>query len=108
MTPHVIPTITVAGSNATSFIEPNLISLVYKESVGHGGGVGAMGDTVDIEFADPNGQFRKSWSVANASQFTLSLTVAAFTRTMGQMTVKTIRIRQDKHRGTTIQLSATS
>lgn len=108
MTPKVTPTITLAGTSATSFISDNLKSLVYKESVGHGGGVGAMGDTVDIEFADPTGAFRKSWSVSNSSEFTLSLSVGAFTRSMGKMTVKTIRIKQSKHQGTSIQLSATS
>jgi hypothetical protein len=108
MVPKVQPIITIAGTDASSVISPNLLTLTYKEGLGHDGGCTAMGDTVDLEFCDPSNQFRRSWSLANASAFNLSFQVGGFTRVVAVMTVKTIKIRQSKHRGTTIALSATS
>jgi hypothetical protein len=107
MTPLVKAIITITGTDAT-FVADNLLSLTYKESIGHDGGVGAMGDTVDLEFCDPGSRFRLSWSIANASQFNLTLVTGGETTVVGSMTVKEIRMGQSKTKGTTIRLSATS
>jgi hypothetical protein len=108
MVPKVTPIVTVAGTDASSFITPNLLHLTYKEGIGHDGGATAMGDTVDLSFADPHGQFRRSWSANTAAEFNLTLQVGNFTRQIGKMQLKSIRISQSKHRGTVIHLSATS
>jgi hypothetical protein len=108
MMPIVTVQISVAGTDASSMITPNLISFCYKEGIGQSGGSEPMGDTIDLSFADPNAQFRKSWSVANASELHVTFQAGAITRDLGKMQIKSIHITQSKGAGTVIHLSGTS
>ncbi|MGD0178762.1 MAG: hypothetical protein ABSC15_03025 [Terriglobales bacterium] len=113
----VKPVITVNSQDVTSVVYPSLKTLTYKEGIGsQGGEKSAVGDTVEMELADPEGLFRKTWTIAARQPLELSMVTnnwnspfeGQVTRQMGQMEIKKISISQSKGSGTNVKISATS
>jgi hypothetical protein len=106
------PQITYEGIDVSSTFQPSLVDFVYKEGFGDH----QMADTLEITLADPEGLFRKSWSLSTGQTVSASIIVenwnGPFTGTLakplGSMYIKSVRIQQNKSGGTTVRISCTS
>src|SRR4029077_12704923 len=71
---------------------------------------------LDITLADPEGLFRKSWSLATGQTVSASIVVenwngpftGTLTKQLGKMYIKSVRISQRKGSGTTVRISCSS
>lgn len=105
-------TVVYQGIDVTSTFQPSLKDFVYKEAFrAH-----CLADTLDIELADPEGLFRRSWSLTTGQTVSASIVVenwsgpgtGALTKPLGTMYIKSVRIKQTKNSGTVINISCTS
>ena len=106
------PTISYQGIDVSQTFQPSLVDFVYKEGFGDQ----QMADTLEITLADPEGLFRKSWSLSTGQTVSASIVVenwngpgtGTLTKPLGSMFIKSVRISQNKGSGTTVRISCTS
>jgi hypothetical protein len=106
------PVITYQGVDVSSTFIPSLKDFVFKEGFGDH----QMSDTLEITLADPEGLFRRSWSLSTGQTVSASIVVenwngpgtGTVTKPLGSMYIKGVRIKQTKGAGTTVRISCTS
>lgn len=106
------PIVVYQGSDVSNTFGPSLMALTYKEGFGYH----QLADTMEIDLADPEGLFRKSWSLNTGQSVSASIVMenwngagtGTLTKDLGSMEIKSVRIEQNKHSGTTVKLSCTS
>ena len=106
------PVIQYQGVDVSQTFVPSLKDFVFKEGFGDH----QMADTLEITLADPEGLFRKSWSLSTGQTVSASIVVqnwngsgsGTLTKPLGIMYIKGVRIQQDKGAGTTVRISCTS
>src|SRR6516162_330324 len=103
------PIVSYGGGDVSAQALGSLQELSYKE------GTEQTGDTVEMKLADPEGLIRMSWSLKSATAITLALESENWNyigertyRDCGSFQVNRISIRQDKHSGSIVSISATS
>ena len=106
------PQISYQGVDVSSTFIPSLKSFVYRDSFqSH-----CLADTLEIELGDPEGLFRKSWSLKTGQTVTAAIVVenwsgpgtGKLTKQLGTMYIKGVRIKQSKGAGTSVRISCSS
>jgi hypothetical protein len=106
------PQISYEGVDVSATFIPSLKSFTYKDSFAEH----CLADTLEIELADPEGLFRKSWSLKTGQTVTAAIVVenwngpgtGKLTKQLGTMFIKSVRLKQTKGAGTSVRISCSS
>ena len=103
------PIVNYNGADVTQQFYPSLQELSYRE------GTESKGDSLELNLADPEGLFRQTFSLQAANRISLVLESSNWNypgeyihHDCGTFEISRISIRQDKHSGTTVSLTANS
>jgi hypothetical protein len=111
-TRKAFPKISYNGVDVSATFIPSLVDFSYRESFADH----QLSDTIELSLADPEGLFRKSWSLKTGQTISASVVVqnwsgpgsGTLSKSLGTMYIKGVKIRQSKGAGTTVRISCSS